>query len=95
MRQFAVLAAVAQRPGLSQSELTSETGIDRSTLAEMLARMQKRGWITRAAHALDQRAQTVRLTEAGELMLRNSAVPRAPPTPPSSTPCPAPNANPS
>jgi len=74
LRQFAVLAAVAQRPGLSQSELTSDTGIDRSTIAEMLARMQKRGWIARQAHALDQRAQAVRLTEAGEAMLQSSAV---------------------
>lgn len=73
LRQFTVLAALAQRPGMSQSELVSETGIDRSTIAEMLARMEKRAWISRAAHALDQRAQSVRLTPAGELMLRSAA----------------------
>lgn len=70
LRQFAVLSAIAQRPGLRQSELVRDTGIDRSTLAEMLTRMQKRGWISRATHALDQRAQAVRLTDPGADILR-------------------------
>jgi len=69
LRQFAVLAAIHQRPGLRQSDLVRATGIDRSTLAEMLTRMQKRGWITRAAHALDQRAQSVHLSGAGATIL--------------------------
>lgn len=69
LRQFAVLAAIAQRPGLRQSDLVRETGIDRSTLADMLTRMQRRGWITRATHALDQRAQSVHLSGAGATIL--------------------------
>lgn len=69
LRQFAVLAAIAARPGLRQSDLVRDTGVDRSTLAEMLARMQKRGWITRTAHALDQRAQSVHLSGAGATIL--------------------------
>jgi MarR family transcriptional regulator, temperature-dependent positive regulator of motility len=69
LRQFAVLAAIAARPGLRQSDLVRETGIDRSTLADMMARMQKRGWITRTAHALDQRAQSVHLSGAGATIL--------------------------
>ena len=69
LRQFAVLAAIAGRPGLRQSDLVRETGIDRSTLAEMMARMEKRGWITRTAHALDQRAQSVHLSGAGATIL--------------------------
>lgn len=72
LRQFAVLAAIAQHPGLRQSDLVRETGIDRSTLAEMLMRMQKRAWITRTTHALDQRAQSVRLSEAGAELLRGA-----------------------
>ncbi|HRP11224.1 MAG TPA: MarR family transcriptional regulator [Terricaulis sp.] len=69
LRQFAVLAAIAQRPGLRQSDLVRETGIDRSTLADMLSRMQKRAWVTRAAHALDQRAQAVQIAPAGAAIL--------------------------
>lgn len=69
LRQFAVLAAIKQRPGLRQSDLVRETGIDRSTMADMLTRMEKRGWITRATHALDQRAQSVQLASAGATIL--------------------------
>jgi DNA-binding MarR family transcriptional regulator len=72
LRQFAVLAAIAQEPGLRQSDLVRETGIDRSTLAEMLTRMQKRGWITRTAHALDQRAQSVHIAGEGSTILHGA-----------------------
>lgn len=76
LRQFAVLAAVKQRPGLRQSDLVRETGIDRSTMADMLTRMEKRGWITRTTNALDQRAQSVQLA-AGGLAIFNSALKHA------------------
>jgi len=72
LRQFAVLAAIAQKPGLRQSDLVRATGVDRSTLADMLSRMQKRAWVTRAAHSLDQRAQSVQLAPAGAAILASA-----------------------
>ena len=48
LRQFSVLAAASQEDGPSQSRLVDLTGIDRSTLADMLNRMEKTGLITRA-----------------------------------------------
>lgn len=69
LRQFAVLAAIAEKPGLSQSELVRATGVDRSTLADMVSRMEKRGWITRTAAPLDARAQSVRLAAPGTALL--------------------------
>ena len=65
LRQFAVLAAVAERPGLSQIDLVRATGIDRSTLADMLNRMEKRGLIERATSQADGRARAVTLTPNG------------------------------
>jgi MarR family transcriptional regulator, temperature-dependent positive regulator of motility len=65
LRQFAVLAAVAEAPGLSQVDLVRATGIDRSTLAEMMTRMEKRGLIERATSEADARARSVTLTTAG------------------------------
>jgi len=41
-RQFAVLVTVEQNEGLSQTDLVRLTGIDRSTLADMIARLLKR-----------------------------------------------------
>lgn len=69
LRQFAVLAAIAETPGLSQSDLGRATGIDRSTLAEMIARLEKRGLLTRTASASDARAYSVRLAAAGATIL--------------------------
>ena len=39
LRQFSVLSAIAELEGVSQSHLVRATGIDRSTLADMAARM--------------------------------------------------------
>jgi len=71
-RQSVVLAAIAEREGLSQSELVSATGIDRSTLADMIARMQSRGMVSREAAEEDARAKSVRLTQVGRDMLNTS-----------------------
>jgi DNA-binding MarR family transcriptional regulator len=65
LRQFTVLAAIAERPGVSQSELVRSTGIDRSTLADLMARMEKRGWIVRTPSRADKRAYSVLLGQAG------------------------------
>lgn len=64
-RQFAVLAAVAEDEGLSQTDLVRATGIDRSTLADLVARMIGKGLLQRERSSLDGRANTVRLAERG------------------------------
>ena len=69
LRQFTVLSAVATQPGLSQADLTRATGIDRSTLADLVVRMERRGWIDRTASLLDARAQSVHLSETGKQLL--------------------------
>ena len=69
LRQTVLLAAIAEAEGASQSDLVRTTGVDRSTLAEMMARMEKRGLIARAAAADDGRAKSVRLTADGRRRL--------------------------
>ncbi len=64
-RQYAVLTAVAHNPGLTQTDLVKATGIDRSTLADMVARMISKGLLERERSSLDARANTVRLTAQG------------------------------
>ncbi len=65
LRQTVLLAAIAEAEGASQSDLVVATGIDRSTLAEMMARMEKKGLIGRTASAEDGRAKSVKLTRDG------------------------------
>lgn len=72
LRQFAVLAAVAETPGVSQIDLVRATGIDRSTLADMLNRLEKRGLIARAKSESDGRAHTVALTADGRAVFHAS-----------------------
>lgn len=69
LRQFAVLAAIAEEPGLSQSELVKATGVDRSTLADMMNRMESRGWVTRTPSKSDARALSIRLADTGTTIL--------------------------
>ena len=75
-RQFIVLFAVNEEEGLSQTDLVNRTGIDRSTLADMISRMIKNGLLARKRTAEDARANAVRLTAAGRRAL-NSSLPRA------------------
>jgi DNA-binding MarR family transcriptional regulator len=75
-RQYAVLSAVAADEGLTQSTLVKVTGIDRSTLAELVARMIGKGLLERERSAADARAKAVRLTEAGREAMQ-AAAPRA------------------
>lgn len=75
-RQYAVLAAVAAREGLTQADLVRSTGIDRSTLAELVSRMITKGLVGRERSSEDGRANTVSLTDKGRVAL-DEAGPRA------------------
>lgn len=68
-RQFAVLAAAATGDGLTQSSLVKLTGIDRSTLADMVSRMTEKSLLSRQRSATDARANTVALTAEGRAVL--------------------------
>lgn len=68
-RQYTVLAAAGAGDGVSQSDLVRATGIDRSTLADLVARMIAKGLLERERSATDARANTVRLSEAGRAAL--------------------------
>ena len=64
-RQFAVLEAASLKAGLTQTELVRMTGIDRSTLADLVTRMTAKGLLERERSTLDARAKAVRLSEDG------------------------------
>lgn len=68
-RQYAVLAAAAEAEGLTQADLVRATGIDRSTLADLAARMATKGLLQRERSATDARAKAVRLSDQGRAAL--------------------------
>jgi DNA-binding MarR family transcriptional regulator len=69
-RQYAILLTVAQNEGLSQTSLVEKTGIDRSTLADIIRRLLKKGLIQRRRTKEDARAYAVKLTEEGVRVLK-------------------------
>lgn len=75
-RQFAVLMTVGRNEGLSQTGIVDATGIDRSTVAELVRRLVKRGLLARRRTKQDARAYAVKLTEEGCRVL-DRAEPRA------------------
>ncbi len=52
--------------GLTQSELTRLMASDPNTVAALLERMERAGWITRQRHEADRRAKRIGLLPLGE-----------------------------
>lgn len=68
-RQLTVLIAVDADDGASQTALVAATGIDRSTLADMVARMIQHDLLVRKRTETDARANAVRLSPKGRRAL--------------------------
>jgi MarR family transcriptional regulator, temperature-dependent positive regulator of motility len=71
-RQYAVLKALDEAQtgsSVTQTDLVQSTGIDRSTLADMVTRMTTKGLLIREKSAADGRANLVSLSEAGKAAL--------------------------
>jgi DNA-binding MarR family transcriptional regulator len=73
--QYSILSVAAAQPGLEQARLGHEVGVDRTTLANVVARLEARGLLTRTQGSADRRLKHVALTEAGFDMLEQMADP--------------------
>ncbi|HEV2652532.1 MAG TPA: MarR family winged helix-turn-helix transcriptional regulator [Rhizomicrobium sp.] len=71
-QQFTLLAALEHNDGVSQTALVEITGIDRSTLAEMVRRMLERGLLSRERTEEDQRTNALIITPVGRKSLRSA-----------------------
>lgn len=65
-RQYAVLKALQGSTGQSQSDLVKATGIDRSTMAELVTRMIAKNLLLREKSATDARANMVKISDFGK-----------------------------
>ena len=67
--QFGVLIMIMENEGLSQSDLGTAVGIDRSTMVAVIDRLESRGLVVRAPSPNDRRSYALRLSDKGtELM---------------------------
>ena len=71
-RQLAVLMTVAHNEGVSQTGIVDATGIDRSTMADVVRRLAERGLLQRRRTREDARAYAVKLTAEGRRILRSA-----------------------
>ncbi len=64
-RQFTLMETVLANEGASQTELVKTTGIDRSTLADLVNRLETQGYVRRQRSSTDARVNFVFLTDHG------------------------------
>ncbi|MFB8776378.1 MarR family winged helix-turn-helix transcriptional regulator [Streptomyces broussonetiae] len=72
--QFAVLNVLAAEPGLDQRGVGERVGLDRSTIAEVISRLTRRGLLDKVRDPQDGRRFLLRLTEDGVRAHRKLAV---------------------
>lgn len=63
--QFGAMTIIAIHPGIEQSTVAAELGIDRANMADVVARLIKNGLAFREVSARDRRVKQVYLTEQG------------------------------
>ena len=66
---FSSLAIVDANPGISQSELSREVGLDKSVTVTMVDEMEKFGWAERRRSPEDRRRHALYVTAAGAAKL--------------------------
>lgn len=67
--QFAALIALAAHPGIDQRRLADAIAFDRSTIGDLVTRLEARGLLTRTIGD-DRRTKRLELTPAGTELLR-------------------------
>ena len=63
--QFGTLLLIEANPGVSQSAVAEALRFDRSTLVQIIDRLETRGLVVRCASAQDRRSHALELTDAG------------------------------
>lgn len=64
--QYAILTVLSVLPGLDQTSLGQEVGLDRTTTADVVRRLEERGLVERRDNPADRRTRHVYLTREGK-----------------------------
>jgi MarR family transcriptional regulator, lower aerobic nicotinate degradation pathway regulator len=71
--QYASLVAIGSHPGIDATRLSDVIHFDRSTIGDVLDRIESKGWIVRQSTANDRRLKLLTLSPAGKEILRQVA----------------------
>lgn len=69
--QFGTLLLIEANPGLSQSAVAEALRFDRSTLVQIIDRLESKNLVVREVSARDRRSHALRLTEQGQAVLED------------------------
>ena len=67
--QYAALVAIGSHPGIDATRLSQVIYFDRSTIGDVLDRMESKGWILRESTTSDRRVKLLKLSPAGHEIL--------------------------
>jgi len=67
--QYACLSGLAAQPGIDATRLAALVAFDRSTLGNVLERLEAKGLVARTASPEDRRVKILHITSEGETML--------------------------
>jgi DNA-binding MarR family transcriptional regulator len=71
-RQYVILVTASQNDGASQQDIIDVTGIDRSTVSQIMQTMIRKGLLKRRRTKDDARAYAITLTDHGRDILKAS-----------------------
>lgn len=63
--QYGVLTVLADNPWLDQTAVGCEVGLDRTTVADVIRRLEDKGWVERRINEQDRRSRLVALSKEG------------------------------
>ena len=69
--QYAALLAIRTNPDVDATRLSALIAFDRSTLGDVLERLEAKAWVLRTPSPSDRRVKLLRLTLEGERLLRH------------------------
>jgi len=73
--QGRILSLLKLKPEISQKDLTHILNIRSQSLGELLAKLERSGYITRTPSQIDRRAMEIRLTESGRAVAEKDEEP--------------------
>src|SRR5262245_43678953 len=65
LSEIYALSLLAERAPLSQQELGTALGLEKSSVSRLVQQLEQQGWVQRERDARDSRLRMLRLTEAG------------------------------
>ena len=68
--QYSALLAVEMHPGIDQTTLVNVIAFDRSTIGNVVSRLEGKKWIRRVSGSTDRRSKCLTITREGQNVLR-------------------------